>query len=212
MHDRLHVLNTIANERVMHLFHHDDPAIATAAIDAIAAGGGLVIEFTNRVRFATTVFEAVRRHAAANHPDMVIGVGSVEDAATAAHFIALGADFIVSPLFVEETALLCNRRKIPYLPGTMTVTEIAEAERLGVEFVKLYPAMDPMFVRAVMMPRPWTRIVANGDIGPDDVQLWLDAGAVAIGTMASVPPGALESSNFAAITAAVRALNEAAAS
>ena len=77
MHDRLHVLNTIAQEQVMHLFHHPDPAIAIQVVDAIAAGGGLVVEFTNRVNFAPSVFEAIRRHVDENHPDMVIGVGSV---------------------------------------------------------------------------------------------------------------------------------------
>ena len=208
-HDRLHVLNSIAQEQIMHLFSHPDPEIAVRTIDAIAAGGGVVVEFTNRVSFAASVFEAVRRHAQDAHPEMVIGVGSVEDAATASRFVSLGADFIVSPLFVAETAEFCNRRKIPYLPGAMTVTEIAEAERYGVEFVKLYPAMDPMFIKAVQMPRPWSRLIANGPIGPDEVPSWLDAGATAIGTMASVPAGAIENENFDEISRAVAALTAA---
>ncbi len=208
-HDRLSVLNTIAQEQIMHLFHHPDPAVAINIIDAIAAGGGRVVEFTNRVQFAPTVFEAIRRHVDENHPDMVIGVGSVEDAATASIFVAAGAEFIVSPIFVAETAEFCNRRKVPYLPGTMTITEIAEAERYGVEFVKLYPAMNPMFVKAVQMPRPWSRIIANGPIGPDEVQSWLGAGATAIGTMASVPPDAVAAGNFGQVTDAVAALGAA---
>ena len=208
-HDRLSVLNTIAQEQIMHLFHHPDPAVAINIIDAIAAGGGRVVEFTNRVQFAPTVFEAIRRHVDENHPDMVIGVGSVEDAATASIFVAAGAEFIVSPIFVAETAKFCNRRKVPYLPGTMTITEIAEAERYGVEFVKLYPAMNPMFVKAVQMPRPWSRIIANGPIGPDEVQSWLGAGATAIGTMASVPPDAVAAGNFGQVTDAVAALGAA---
>ena len=167
------------------------------------------MEFTNRVQFAPTVFEAIRRHVDENHPDMVIGVGSVEDAATASIFVAAGAEFIVSPIFVAETAEFCNRRKVPYLPGTMTITEIAEAERYGVEFVKLYPAMNPMFVKAVQMPRPWSRIIANGPIGPDEVQSWLGAGATAIGTMASVPPDAVAAGNFGQVTDAVAALGAA---
>ena len=208
-HDRLHVLNTIAQEQIMHLFHHPDPAVAVHVIDAIAAGGGVVVEFTNRVAFAPSVFEAIRRHANENHPEMVIGVGSVEDPATAALFVSVGADFIVSPIFVAETAEFCNRRKIPYLPGTMTINEIAEAERYGVEYVKLYPAMNPMFINAVKMPRPWSRIIANGPIGPDDVQSWLQAGATAIGTMASAPPEAVAAGDFAAVTNAVAALTTA---
>ena len=205
-HDRLHVLNAIAQDQIMHLFHHHDPDIATQIIDAIAAGGGRVVEFTNRVQFAPAVFEAIRRHVDDNHPEMVIGVGSVEDSATAALFVSLGAEFIVSPIFVSETAEFCNRRKVPYLPGTMTITEIAEAERHGVEYVKLYPAMNPMFIQAVLMPRPWSRIIANGPIGPDAVKSWLDAGATAIGTMASVPPEAVAAGDFTQISTAVSAL------
>ena len=206
VHDRLEVLNAIAEDQIMHLFAHHDPDVVIEIIDAIAAGGGRVVEFTNRVQFAPAVFEAIRRHVDANHPEMVIGVGSVEDSATAALFVSLGAEFIVSPIFVSETAEFCNRRKVPYLPGTMTITEIAEAERYGVEFVKLYPAMDPMFVQAVKMPRPWSRIIANGPIGPDAVRSWLDAGATAIGTMASVPPQAVAAGNFAEVSSAVSAL------
>lgn len=193
----------------MHLFHHPDPAVAIKVIDAIAEGGGLVVEFTNRVAFAPSVFEAIRRHVDANHPEMVIGVGSVEDAATAALFTSVGAEFIVSPIFVAETAQFCNRRKVPYLPGTMTINEIAEAERYGVEYVKLYPAMNPMFINAVKMPRPWSRIIANGPIGPDEVQSWLQAGATAIGTMASAPPEAVASGDYGTVTAAVAALTAA---
>ena len=145
-HDRLHVLNAIAQDQIMHMVHHHDSDVGIEIIDAIAAGGGRVVEFVNRVKFAPAVFEAIRRHVDENHPEMVVGVGSVEDSATAALFVSLGAEFIVSPIFVSETAEFCNRRKVPYLPGTMTITEIAEAERHGVEFVKLYPAMDPMFI------------------------------------------------------------------
>jgi len=199
-------LNTIAHEQIMHLFHHNDPTVAIQVIDAIAQGGGVVVEFTNRVAFAPSVFEAIRRHVDANHPDMVIGVGSVEDAATAALFASVGAEFIVSPVFVAETAEFCNRRKLPYLPGAMTINEIAEAERHGVEYVKLYSAMDPMFINAVKMPRPWSRIIANGPIGPADVQSWLQAGATAVGTMQSVPKEAVAAGDFGAVTNAVAAL------
>lgn len=193
----------------MHLFNNPDPAVAMKIIDAIAAGGGRVVEFTNRANSALAVFAAIRKHVDENHPEMIIGVGSVEDPATASQFVMAGAEFIVSPIFVVETAEFCNRRKVPYLPGTMTITEIAEAERYGVEFVKLYPAMNPRFVQAVQMPRPWSRIIANGPIGPDDVKVWLQAGATAVGTMESVPAEAVAAGNFDEVTNAVAALGAA---
>ena len=208
-HDRLTVLNEIAVQRVMHMFHTEDPSTATKVLDAVHAGGGRVVEFTNRARFATSVFDALRRHVDDTHPDMIIGVGSVEDAPTASRFIAAGAEFIVSPIFDAATADLCNLRKIPYLPGTQTVTEIATAERSGVEYVKLYPATDPSFITLVQLPRPWSRIIANGMITPDTVGSWLEAGATAVGTMAGVPPTAIAEGDYDTITAAVAAMAKA---
>ena len=207
--DRLAVLNAIAHHQVMHLFSTEDSATACGVADAVYAGGGRVIEFTNRARYAQDVFDKLRRHVDAEIPDLILGVGSVEDPATASAFMALGADFIVSPLFVEETAVVCNMRKVPYLPGTQTVTEIATAERSGVEFVKLYPATDPSFVPAVRAPRPWTRIIANGAIDTESAVLWLEAGATAVGTMMSVPPAAVESGDYDAIVAAVAEMSAA---
>ena len=201
--DRLAVLNSIAEQKVMHLFSTEDASSACAVADAIYAGGGRVIEFTNRARFAQEVFGKLRRHIDETIPDLVLGVGSVEDPASASAFMALGADFIVSPLFVEETAVVCNMRKVPYLPGTQTITEIATAERSGVEFVKLYPATDPSFVPMVRAPRPWTRIIANGPIDAESAVLWLEQGATAVGTMMSVPESAVESGDYDAIVAAV---------
>ncbi len=193
----------------MHMFHTADADVACNVADAIAKGGGAVIEFTNRVNFAPSVFEALRRHLDAVDSNMVLGVGSVEDAPTAAMFMALGAEFIVSPIFRPETAEICNLRKVPYLPGTQTITEIAEAERHGVEFVKLYPALNPAFIGAVKMPRPWSRLIANGPISADDAPMWFEAGATAIGTPLAVPPPAVESGDYAAITTAVSAMTRA---
>ena len=202
-HDRLAVLNLIAEHQIMDLFATPDPDTACRVADAIHAGGGRIIEFTNRVPFAAQVFEKLRRHIDSEHPDMVLGVGSVEDPATAVNFMSLGAEFIVSPIFLAETAEVCNLRKVPYLPGTQTLTEMAAAERSGVEFLKLYPAMDPGFVRAALAPRPWSRIIANGPISADDAGEWLSAGVVGIGTMMTVPPAAIEAGDYGTITSSV---------
>lgn len=207
-HDRMAVLNLIAEHRVMDLFATADADVACRVADAIAAGGGRIIEFTNRVPFAPQVFEKLRRHLDTEHPNMALGVGSVEDPATAVNFMALGAEFIVSPIFLPETADVCNLRKIPYLPGTQTLTEMATAERSGVEYLKLYPASDPAIIRSAMMPRPWSRIIANGQISVDNVGLWLEAGAAGIGTMMTVPPAAIESGDYAKITTSVAEMIE----
>ncbi len=204
--DRLTVLNTIVDQGIMTLFHDEDLDTVIEVATAVYAGGGRIFEFTNRVEHALDIFGELVRHAANHLPDLIVGTGSVEDAPTAAQFIANGSSFIVSPILVEETAYLCNRRKIAYLPGTMTIKEVADAETLGVELVKFYPASLPMgaqFVSATLMPRPWSRIVANGMITVDDLEPWFEAGVAAVGTMSMVQPDLVQAGDFETISQTV---------
>jgi 2-dehydro-3-deoxyphosphogluconate aldolase/(4S)-4-hydroxy-2-oxoglutarate aldolase len=184
--DRLTVLNTIVRERLVPLFYQDNPDTAMQIAGALAQGGAHALEFTNRGDLAIEVFSALVKHCAKAQPDLVIGVGSVEDAPTAALFIAHGANFMVGPSFDEETARLCNRHKIAYLPGCGTVTEIARAEEWGAEVVKLFPGETvggPDFVRSVLGPRPWSRLMPTGGVSleADNLKAWFDSGVAAVG-------------------------------
>lgn len=184
--DRLTVLNTVLADGLVPLFYNSSPDTAQQIAAAIGKGGGHVLEFTNRGDFAIEVFSALVKGAAKTAPDLIIGVGSVEDAPTAALFIAHGANFIVSPAFNEDVARHCNRRKIPYMPGCATVTEISRAEEWGVEIAKMFPGETiggPDFVKAVLGPRPWSRLMPTGGVSPDDASLraWFDAGVAAVG-------------------------------
>ena len=149
-------------------------------------GGAKVIEFTNRGDFAYQVFNELSQYVREAYPDLILGVGSVIDAPTAAMYIASGADFIVSPILNPETARLCNRRKIAYMPGCGSVSEISQAEELGVEIVKVFPGGavgGPGFVKAVMGPCPWTRIMPTGgvDATRENIETWFKAGAACVG-------------------------------
>ncbi len=183
--DRLTVYTTMLADGMVPLFYHGDAAVARQVVDAIARGGARILEFTNRGDFALEVFSAVIRWAQTAHPGLIMGVGSVEDAPTAALYLAHGANFIVGPNFNPEVARLCNRRKIAYLPGCGTVTEIALAEEAGVEIVKAFPGstLGPDFVKAVRGPRPWTRIMPTGGVTPDEANLraWFAAGVACVG-------------------------------
>ena len=137
--DRLTVYSTMLADGMVPLFYNGDIATVQAATGAIARGGSHLLEFTNRGDFALEVFSQLVKWAAEAHPGLVIGVGSVEDAPTAALYLAHGANFVVGPNFNPEVARLCNRRKVAYLPGCGSATEIAEAEEAGVEIVKLFP-------------------------------------------------------------------------
>ena len=184
--DRLQTLGAMIDQGVIPVFHHPDTEVCIQVIQACADGGARCIEFTNRGDFASATFLEVCRHFAKAEPGVVMGVGSIVDAPTAALFIANGANFVVGPMLNPEVATLCNRRMIPYSPGCGTATEISEAQALGVEIVKMFPGGSvggPDFVKAVLGPMPWTKIMPTGGVEPDEASLeaWFGAGIVACG-------------------------------
>jgi 2-dehydro-3-deoxyphosphogluconate aldolase / (4S)-4-hydroxy-2-oxoglutarate aldolase len=148
-------------------------------------GGGRLLEFTNRGVGAHEVFAALNQYAAQELPGMALGVGSVADAPTAALFLQLGASFVVGPSLREDVAKVCNRRRVPYLPGCGSLTEIGQAEELGCEVVKLFPGevYGPKFIAAVRGPQPWTKIMPTGGVSPDadNLKQWFGAGAFCVG-------------------------------
>ena len=169
-HDRLTVLTALESQGVVPVFYHPQPEVCLNVIRACARGGAPVVEFTNRGDFAHDLFTEVAREFARTDPDIILGIGSIVDAPTAALFIASAARFIVSPALNPEVARLCNRRMIPYAPGCGSVTEISTAQELGCEIVKLFPGASvggPDFVKAVLGPMPWTKIMPTGGVDPD---------------------------------------------
>jgi 2-dehydro-3-deoxyphosphogluconate aldolase/(4S)-4-hydroxy-2-oxoglutarate aldolase len=209
--DRLTVYQTLIGDGMLPLLYHPDAALVRKVAAALAAGGGRMLEFTNRGDFAIEVFSEVAKAASAEFPDLVLGAGTIDDAATAALYIAHGANFIVGPNFNVEVARLCNRRKIAYLPGVGSVTEIANAEEYGAEIVKMFPAETlggPDFVKAVLGPRPWTRIMPTGGVSPDEANLraWFGAGVAAVGMGSKlIAAQVLKSGDFASLTENTRA-------
>lgn len=184
--DRLTVYNAMLADGMVPLFYHHDVEIAKQVAAALAQGGSHVLEFTNRGDFAIEVFSALVKYCAEHHPDLIIGVGSVEDAPTAALYAAHAANFIVGPTFNVEVARFCNRRKLGYIPGCGSLNEIALAEEWGAEIVKAFPANSiggAEFVKAVLAPRPWSRIMPTGGVTPeeDNLREWFKAGVACVG-------------------------------
>jgi 2-dehydro-3-deoxyphosphogluconate aldolase/(4S)-4-hydroxy-2-oxoglutarate aldolase len=168
------------------VFYNADVEVATKIVAACAAGGATVVEFTNRGDFAPQVFLELSKHFTKADPNIILGVGSIVDAPTAAMYIAYGTNFVVGPNSNPEVARLCNRRKIPYVPGCGSATEIAEAEELGSEMVKVFPGKSvggPDFVKSVLGPCPWTRIMPTGgvDATQESINAWFAAGAACVG-------------------------------
>lgn len=208
--DRLTVYNTMMSDGVLPLFNSPDAALVKGVVAALVRGGSRIMEYTNRGDYAYGVFTELIQHTNKAQPDIILGVGSIEDAPTAAMYIAQGANFIVAPNFNPEVARLCNRRKIPYIPGCGSVSEIANAEEWGVEIVKLFPAESlggAEFVKAILGPRPWTRILPTGGVSPDEANLraWFTAGAACVGMGGKlIRADWLKEGNFAAMESLVR--------
>jgi 2-dehydro-3-deoxyphosphogluconate aldolase/(4S)-4-hydroxy-2-oxoglutarate aldolase len=184
--DRMTVLNAMLDTGLVPVFYNADVEVAKQIVTACAEGGAKIVEFTNRGDRAWNVFTELIAWADKAQPDIILGVGSVVDAPTAALYIASGANFVVGPMLNPEIARLCNRRKVAYSPGCGSVSEISEAEELGVEIVKVFPGGEvggPAFVKAVLGPMPWTRIMPTGGVDAtwESVGGWVKVGATCLG-------------------------------
>lgn len=190
---RLQTLNTIVDNGVVPLYFNSDVDTVKEVVKACYKGGARSFEFTNRGDYAHEVFAEVNKWAAKECPEMIMGVGSIVDAATASLYIQLGANFLVSPYLNEDIATVVNRRKIPWMPGCGTLTEIGKAEELGVEVVKIFPGGEvggPAFVKAIKGPCPWTCIMPSGGVSPteESIKAWFDAGVSCVGIGSQLTP------------------------
>ncbi|MRS62400.1 bifunctional 4-hydroxy-2-oxoglutarate aldolase/2-dehydro-3-deoxy-phosphogluconate aldolase [Larkinella terrae] len=182
---RLDVYQTIRRVPVVPVFYHADAEVCREVLGACYRAGIRAFEFTNRGDFAHELFSELAKITARDYPDLVLGAGTLVEAATAALYIQSGANFIVGPSFHESIARICNRRKVAYMPGCATLTEISAAEEFGVEVVKAFPGdtLGPGFVKAVKGPMPWTSIMVTGGVEPTQASLstWFGAGVTAVG-------------------------------
>lgn len=206
---RLKVLNTIIDTGMVPVFYHSDAQVASSVVEACAAGGAHCFEFTNRGDMAHEVFKelAIRFK---SDDRVILGAGSIIDPATAALYIQLGANFIVGPVLNPEVAKLCNRRKVAYFPGCGSVSEISNAEELGVEICKIFPGGaigGPAFVKDVLGPLPWSRLMPTGgvDTTEESVNSWFKAGVACVGMGSKLfPKETIESGKYGLITEKIK--------
>lgn len=204
--DKMAVVAKMGEAPMVPVFYHKDAETAKAVVKACYEGGVRVFEFTNRGDFAHEVFEEVIKYAAAECPEMAVGVGSVVEPGTASLYMQLGACFVVGPLFNPEVSRVCNRRGVPYVPGCGTVSEVGAAQETGCEICKVFPGdvLGPKFVKGMMAPMPWSKIMVTGGVEPSEENLkaWFGAGAYAVGMGSKLfPKDKVAAGDWAYITA-----------
>lgn len=205
---RIEVANVMKETGLVPLFFHEDVEVAKQVLKACYDGGARLMEFTSRGDFAFEVFGALNKYSLAELPGMILGVGSVTDAAAASLYMQMGANFIVTPVLREDIAIVCNRRKVLWSPGCGSLTEIARAEELGCEIVKLFPGdiYSPDFIKAIKGPCPWTSIMPTGGVttNRDNLKSWFDAGATCVGIGSQlISKEILDNSDFEGLQAKV---------
>ncbi len=182
---RIEVALEMDRSGLVPLFYHDDIELSKKVLTACYKGGARLLEFTNRGDYAHEVFRELNVYAENNLPEMILGVGSVTDGGTASLYLQLGANFVVTPVLREDIGLVCNRRKVLWSPGCGSLAEIARAEELGAEIVKVFPGsqLGPGFVKAIKAPCPWTSIMPTGGVTAekDNLKAWFDAGVTCVG-------------------------------
>jgi 2-dehydro-3-deoxyphosphogluconate aldolase / (4S)-4-hydroxy-2-oxoglutarate aldolase len=176
----------LVRQKALPLFTCNDPAIGIGVLEALHAGGMRVVEFTNRSAGALEVFRALVSEAARRLPEMVLGAGTIIDRSQAEAFHAAGARFLVAPNLDEEVGRFCAAQRLPWCPGTGTVSEMVRADRLGAAVIKVFPADvlgGPAFIKAVRGPCPWLELMPSGGVTLDEANLkaWFAAGVACVG-------------------------------
>lgn len=203
--NKIQVISTAVSTGLVPVFYNPCVETSKAVLKACYDGGIRVFEFTNRGDFAHEVFSELVKYANAELPGMILGVGSIIDAPTAALYLQEGANFVVGPLFNPAIAPICNRRCVPYIPGCGSATEIGMAQEAGCDICKAFPGdvLGPAFVKGVKAPMPWTQILVTGGVKPESENLkaWFKAGASCVGMGSNLfPKDVVKAGDWATIT------------
>jgi 2-dehydro-3-deoxyphosphogluconate aldolase/(4S)-4-hydroxy-2-oxoglutarate aldolase len=196
------VLSKIVESGLVAVIRAEGPEQASRMAEACAQGGAAALEITFTVPGASKVIEHLAKEFRGK---ILVGAGTVLDPETARIAILAGAEFVVSPAVSTATARLCNRYRVPYMPGAATMGEVIEALECGADIVKVFPGevLGPAFVKAVKGPLPQAQLMPTGGVGIENVAEWIKAGSVAVGVGGNLTAGA-KTGDFASITSLAR--------
>jgi len=200
---RIETIKRIADLGIVAVVRTESKEKGIKIVDAIKKGGIKAIEITMTVPGALDIIKEISE--AYKNEDVIIGAGTVLDPETARACILAGAQYIISPNLNIETIKMCNRYRIPSIPGVMTVNEAIEAMEYGVEILKLFPgsAFEPSIIKAFKGPLPYANFMPTGGVDIDNVKDWFEAGAIAIATGSNLTKGA-KTGNYELVTETAR--------
>lgn len=168
--------------------------------EGIVKGGVDVMEVSYTISSAPESIRVLQKKFGSK---LLVGAGTILDGPTAKDAISNGADFIYSPIFDKNVAILCNQYQIPYAPGCTSVTEAIEALRAGATFVKIFPyggIVGPDLIKTMKTPIPYLPLIESGGVNADNITKWLDAGVDVVGIGGALSKGSVdEIANSAAI-------------
>jgi 2-dehydro-3-deoxyphosphogluconate aldolase/(4S)-4-hydroxy-2-oxoglutarate aldolase len=199
---KIEVLEKIAASGLVAVIRAENPEQAASIAEACALGGVAALEITFTVPGASGVIEHLAKKISGQ---ILLGAGTVLDPETARIAILAGAQFVVSPALNPETARLCNRYQVPYMPGAGTIREVIEAMECGADIVKVFPGeiLGPAFVKAVKGPLPQAQLMPTGGVSIENVADWITAGSVAVGVGGNLTAGA-RTGDYVSITQLAR--------
>ena len=191
-----HAATATIERAVVAVIRMKDPAKLRAVVDAIADGGIRALEVTMTVPGAV---ELIATLAPTLPSGLLLGAGTVIDAATALAVIDAGAQFIVSPVFRREVIDACHERDVRGHAGLLHAHRDPRRLGAGADIVKVFPAtaLGPAYIKDVRAPLPQVRLMPTGGVTLDNAGDWIRAGAVAVGVgSALLDAKAIEDGSF----------------
>jgi len=197
---RIEVIRKIVSNGIVAVIRAESKEQGIRIIEAVKQGGIKALEITMTVPGAVGIIKDISDTYA--NDDLIIGAGTVLDPETARACILAGARYIVSPGLNIDTIKLCNRYRVPVMPGVMTITEALTALEYGVEIIKVFPGnvSGPSIIKAYKGPVPQGNFMPTGGVNLNNISEWVSAGAVAVGVGSDLTKGA-NSGNYDLITA-----------
>jgi 2-dehydro-3-deoxyphosphogluconate aldolase/(4S)-4-hydroxy-2-oxoglutarate aldolase len=199
MHKKEKIIQAIIQQGALPLFFHPDETISIQVMEALYTSGIRLVEYTNRGKQALKNFRSLKKTCIKQFPDLILGLGTVQDSKTALKAMEYGADFLVSPGYSKGLAKISSERNILWIPGCMTATELMQAQESGLGFVKIFPAttVGPGFVQSVKEVFPDLLFMPTGGINNENLESWFKAGVSAVGIGSSLISSSLmENKNF----------------